>query len=158
MTTVTNNKQLKRPPASAGGLFFVHARSFGTAHLWKCRQANPKLVRVDRIISALHYRNGRSSCGNSRIIDGGLRAQRAQPTSGKPCARNHELRPATIQANPNVRRRRHRGMTQRTRTVAIEPDFCRDDGQSGRLALGADHLYTSGGPKKAGTPQKDLRE
>src|ERR1039458_9265847 len=45
-------------------------------------------------------------------------------------------------------------MTQRTRTVAIQPDFCRNDRYGGRLALGADHFHTSGDPKKDGTPRK----
>jgi len=115
-----------------------------------------KMGRDLRIFVVLHNHSGCTCGGNSRIIDGGLRTQRTQPTSGKPCARNHELRPATIQANPNVRRRRHRWMTQSAGTVAIEPDFCRDDGKSGRLALRADHLYTSGGPKIAGTPRKRI--
>jgi hypothetical protein len=46
-------------------------------------------------------------------------------------------------------------MTQSARTVAIEPDFCRNHGQSGRLALGADHWYTSGGPKGRKSPKKN---
>jgi len=132
----------------------MHARSFGTAHCWKCRQTAAKSGPGPSNCSALHYSSGHTRGGNSRIIDGGLRAQRTQPTSGKPCARNHELRPATIQANPNVRRRRHRGVTQRTRTVAIQPDFCRNDRYGGRLALGADHFHTSGGPKRTELPKR----
>ena len=47
-------------------------------------------------------------------------------------------------------------MTQRARTVAVKPDFRRDDGYGGRLTLGANHLHTSGGPKRAGTPKKRI--
>ena len=146
----------ERPPASAGGLFSRN-RTSGAVHLWKCCQAAQPWAGSNELY-ALHYCG---SCGdgcNARVACCGLRAQRTQPTSGKPCTGNHELRPATIQANSNVRGRRHRGMTQCTRTVAIQPDFCRYDRQSGRLALGADHFHTSGDPKRTELPNKDSRE
>jgi hypothetical protein len=40
-------------------------------------------------------------------------------------------------------------MTQRAGTIAKQPDFCRDERDRGRLALGADHGGTSGDPKRA---------
>lgn len=79
-------------------------------------------------LSALHHCGGSRDSRDCRVVRRGLGTQRAQPTGGKPCARNHELRPTTIQAHPNVRGGRHGGVTQSTRTVAIQPDFCRDDG------------------------------
>ena len=45
-------------------------------------------------------------------------------------------------------------MTQGARTIAIQPDFCRNDRYGGRLALGADHFYTSGDPKTSELPKK----
>jgi hypothetical protein len=45
-------------------------------------------------------------------------------------------------------------VTQGTRTVAIQPDFCRNDRYGGRLALGADHFHTSGDPKTSELPKK----
>lgn len=75
---------------------------------------------------------------------GSLRPQRAQPTSGEPRTRNRKLQPAAIQTNKNIRRRRHRRMTQGAMTVAIEPDLSRNDGQGCRLTLRADHDNTSG--------------
>jgi hypothetical protein len=45
-------------------------------------------------------------------------------------------------------------VTQRARTVAIQPDFCRNDRYGGRLALRADHFNTSGDPKRTELPKR----
>ena len=88
----------------------------------------------------------------------GFRTQRAQPTSGKPRAWNQELGPAAIQANSDVRRRRHRRMAQCTRAVAKQTDFRRHNGDSGRLALRAHHTNTSGDSKPWRASKRKLRE
>ena len=72
-----------------------------------------------------------------------LRAERAEPAGGEPGARDGKLRPSTVKTDANVRRRRHGGVTQRTRAVAIKPYFRRDYRQGGRLALWANHKCTS---------------
>jgi hypothetical protein len=41
-------------------------------------------------------------------------------------------------------------MTQRAGTIAEKADFRRDEGNGSRLAFGADHGSTSGGPKRTG--------
>ena len=89
--------------------------------------------------------SGRGRNGESKFSDGldSLRAHGVQPPRGKPGARYGELGPAAIQAYKNIRRRRHGRMAQRARTVAIETNFRRDRGYSFRLALRADHGYTS---------------
>jgi hypothetical protein len=70
---------------------------------------------------------------------GRRRAHGLQPASFEPGAGNGKLRPAAIQTYQNVRRRRHGWVAESTRAIAIQPNLRRYKGESGRLALGADH-------------------
>lgn len=72
-----------------------------------------------------------------------LRAHGAQPPGRQPGARNRKLRPAAIQAYPDIRGRRHRWMAQSAGTVAIKPDFRRNQRKRTGLALRTNHAYTS---------------
>ena len=72
--------------------------------------------------------------------------RRFRPHWAQPCRdpvrRNQELRPATFEAYLHLGIPSERRMAQRARSVAVQADFGRDDGQITRLALGTHHCYT----------------
>jgi hypothetical protein len=47
-------------------------------------------------------------------------------------------------------------MTERAGTIAVEPDFRRNQGKSGRLTLGTHHRYTSEAPISTEPPKESL--
>src|ERR1017187_2112736 len=104
-----------------------------------------------RIISGDQGRRGDRGGGR-------LRPHGAQPSGGEPGARNRELRPAAIQANSYIWRRRHGGMAQSAVAVAVEPDLGWNDEQGRRLALRADHEYTSGKSTTSVLQEQQSRE
>ena len=114
---------------------------------------------INRIVSALHdcggYVCGRDSC----LTDGGLRTQGPEPAGREPGRRNHELRPAAIQANPDVWRGCHGRMTQRAGTIAKKSNLCRDNRDCGRLALRANHgMHLRRSQKSADLQKTKLRK
>lgn len=117
---------------------------------------SPTLGWVYRIVTALHDHGGSTDRPDRRFVHSRLRAQRAQPAGRKPGLGNHELRPATIQTNSDIGGWGHRGVTQSAGTVAIEPDLRGYERKGVGLALGADHIHTSGSSKLAELP-KSLR-
>lgn len=71
------------------------------------------------------------------------RRLRAQPSGRKPTAWNGKLAPAAVQANADVRRRGHRWMAHSPRSIAIEPDFGGNGGESFRSTFWTVHGSTS---------------
>lgn len=121
---------MKRPPASAGGLFIP-------AYSIQCRPLAAEAAIESAKFSSDVAANLVDRRGNA---DGsGLRPLRLKPTGRQPLRRNRKFRVSAIQANLNVGLRGHGRMAHRTGNVAIEPDFSGNRGQGTGLALGTNH-------------------
>ena len=102
-------KKTERPSVLAEGLLFLATRNLYFAQPVERRQTQ----RGGELFSVLHDHRG-SGCrlrGHAAFGRYRLGAQGTQPSGREPGTGNHEFRPTTIKANPNIWGGGHRWMT-----------------------------------------------